>query len=786
MKMNHRILTILTIFFLFARHGYCVDEDPETKDLFTISGTLKDATTGEALIGATIYIKETQGGNITNVYGFYSISLPAGNYHLVYAYLGYNSIEKEISHSQNQVINLELSPASESIDEIVVTSQRKDANVREPQMGVEKLQSKTIKNVPVLMGETDLVKVVQLLPGVSPTSEGSSGFSVRGGNPDQNLILLDEASVYNAGHLMGFFSVFNNDAVKDVKLYKGDIPASNGGRLSSLLDIRMKDGNSKKFTGTGGIGTISSRLTLEGPIVQDKTSFIVSGRRTYVDLFLPLSSDEAIKDNRLYFYDFNAKVNHTINENNRIYLSGYFGRDVFKNDFSKMDFGNKTVTARWNHIFSPKLFSNFTLIGSQYDYALGTVDSGADSFEWESSLYDLSAKVDFDYYINPENTVEFGAQSIFREILPGLARGTDENSLYNEIKVPENRSLEHALYVQNTQKISDWLVLKYGLRWSIFQNIGAGTQYYYDENHEFTNSEHYKTGEVYNTYNGIEPRLGASFILNPTSSIKASYNRTYQYLHLASNSSSGTPLDVWFPSSPNVKPQKADQFSIGYFRNFSDNTIETSIEGFYKKMDNSIDFKDHPDLLLNEYLEGELRFGDAEAYGMEFMLRFNRPKWNGWISYTLSRVERTIPEINDGKSYLSPYDHTHDCSIVLNRKLSERTSLSANWVFYTGSPATYPVGRYEVGGDIIPLYSERNSERMPDYHRLDLSLTLSGKHKENRRWQGEWVFSVYNAYGRKNAWAINFVRDDDDPSITKAQKTYLFSIIPSVTYNFKF
>nr|WP_319401609.1 TonB-dependent receptor [uncultured Carboxylicivirga sp.] len=784
--MNHRIITILTIFLLFARHGYCVDEDPETKDLFTISGTLKDATTGEALIGATIYIKETQGGNITNVYGFYSISLPAGNYHLVYAYLGYNSVEKEISHFQNQVINLELSPASESIDEIVVTSQRKDANVREPQMGVEKLQSKTIKNVPVLMGETDLVKVIQLLPGVSPTSEGSSGFSVRGGNPDQNLILLDEASVYNAGHLMGFFSVFNNDAVKDVKLYKGDIPASNGGRLSSLLDIRMKDGNSKKFTGTGGIGTISSRLTLEGPIVQDKTSFIVSGRRTYVDLFLPLSSNEAIRDNRLYFYDFNAKVNHTINENNRIYLSGYFGRDVFKNDFSKMDFGNKTVTARWNHIFSPKLFSNFTLIGSQYDYALGTVDSGADSFEWESSLYDLSAKVDFDYYINPENTVEFGAQSIFREILPGLARGTDENSLYNEIKVPENRSLEHALYVQNTQKISDWLVLKYGLRWSIFQNIGAGTQYYYDENHEFINSEHFKTGEVYNTYNGIEPRLGASFILNPTSSIKASYNRTYQYLHLASNSSSGTPLDVWFPSSPNVKPQKADQFSIGYFRNFSDNTIETSIEGFYKKMDNSIDFKDHPDLLLNEYLEGELRFGDAEAYGMEFMLRFNRPKWNGWISYTLSRVERTIPEINDGKPYLSPYDHTHDCSIVLNRNLSERTSLSANWVFYTGSPATYPVGRYKVGGDIIPLYSERNSERMPDYHRLDLSLILSGKHKENRKWQGEWVFSVYNAYGRKNAWAINFVRDDDDPSITKAQKTYLFSIIPSVTYNFKF
>ncbi len=780
--------TLLFLFFvvLVVCRQARAEEDPVSKDLITISGSIKDATSGEALIGATVYVEETKSGNISNLYGFYSISLPAGSYHLVFAYLGYDAYETNIELSENQVINVELNPSSESIDEIVVTSERKDANVRDPQMGVEKLKGKTIKNVPVLMGETDLVKVIQLLPGVSPTSEGSSGFSVRGGNPDQNLILLDEASVYNAGHLMGFFSVFNNDAIKDVKLYKGDIPASNGGRLASLLDIRMKDGNSKKFSGTGGIGTISSRLTLEGPIANEKKSFVVSGRRTYVDLFLPFASDESVQDNKLYFYDFNAKVNHTINENNRIYLSGYFGRDVFKNDFSKMDFGNKTVTFRWNHIFSPKLFSNFTLIGSQYDYALGTVEGGADSFEWESNLYDLSAKLDFDYYINPKNTVEFGAQTIFREILPGLARGTGDNSLYNEIKVPENRSFEHALYAQNTQKISDWLVLKYGLRWSIFQNVGAGTQYYFNNNYEFTNSEEYRTGEVYNTYHGIEPRLGANFIINPTTSMKASYNRTFQYLHLASNSTSGTPLDVWFPSSPNVKPQKADQYSVGLFRNFNDNTIETSIEGYYKKMYNTIDFKDHPELLLNEYLEGELRFGEAEAYGVEMMLRLSRPKWNGWISYTLSRVERTVPEINGGKPYLSPYDHTHDCSIVLNRKLSKRTSLSANWVFYTGAPVTFPVGRYEVGGDIIPLYSERNAERMPDYHRLDLSLILSGKDKPNRKWRGEWVFSVYNAYGRKNAWAINFVRDDDNPTITKAQKTYLFSFIPSVTYNFKF
>nr|WP_321405338.1 TonB-dependent receptor [uncultured Carboxylicivirga sp.] len=782
--MINRILPFLLL-FLFTNTIFA-EEDPVVKDLITISGIIKDGKTGEALIGATVYVEETKGGNISNLYGFYSISLPAGNYHMVFAYLGYDPYKVEFTLSENRVMNVDLQPSSESIEEIVVTSEKKDANVREPQMGVEKLKSKTIKNVPVLMGETDLVKVIQLLPGVSPASEGSSGFSVRGGNPDQNLILLDEASVYNAGHLMGFFSVFNNDAIKDVKLYKGDIPASNGGRLASLLDIRMKDGNSKKFSGTGGIGTISSRLTLEGPIVEDKTSFIVSGRRTYVDLFLPLASDEAVRDNRLFFYDLNAKVNHTINENNRIYLSGYFGRDIFKNDFSKMDYGNKTVTFRWNHILSPKLFSNFTVIGSQYDYALGTVEGGADSFEWQSDLYDLSAKFDFDYYINPENTVEFGGQTIFREILPGLARGTDENSLYNEIKVPENRSLEHAIYAQNTQKVSDWLMLKYGLRWSLFHNIGAGTQFYYNENYEFTHQEKHGTGEVYNTYHGIEPRIGATFIVGQNSSIKASYNRTFQYLHLASNSTSGTPLDVWFPSSPNVKPQKADQFALGVFRNFKENTIETSIEGFYKKMDNSIDFKDHPDLLLNEYLEGELRFGEAEAYGLEMMLRFNRPKWNGWISYTLSRVERTVPEINGGKPYLSPYDHTHDCSIVLNRKLSERTSLSANWVFYTGAPVTFPVGRYVVGGDIVPLYSERNAERMPDYHRLDLSLTLAGKNKPNRKWQGEWVFSVYNAYGRKNAWTINFVRDEDDPNITKAQKTYLFSFIPSVTYNFKF
>lgn len=784
--MEKRIVCFLCFLMAVCSWQLKAEEDPSAKGLLTLSGHIKDANTGEMLIGATLFVEETKSGNISNLYGFYSMSLPAGTYNVTFAYLGYQAQKVEVNLTESKVLNINLAPQTESIDEIVVTSRRKDANIRDPQMGVEKLQGKAIKNVPVLMGETDLVKVIQLLPGVSPTSEGSSGFSVRGGNPDQNLILLDEANVYSAGHLMGFFSVFNNDAIKDVKLYKGDIPASNGGRLASVLDVRMKDGNSKKFSGTGGIGTISSRLTLEGPIASDKTSFIVSGRRTYVDMFLPLASDPQVRDNKLFFYDFNAKVNHTINENNRIFLSGYFGRDVFKNNFSKMDFGNRTFTFRWNHIYNPKLFSNFTVIGSKYDYALASTGGGANGFEWESNLYDLSAKLDFDFYLNPQHTIEFGAQSIFREILPGLARGKDENSLYNEIKVPQSRSLEHAIYASNIHKVSDWLVLKYGLRVSVFQNVGAGTQYAYDENYEVSDTTTYGTGDVYNTYVGLEPRLGASFILNPSTSIKASYNRTFQYLHLASNSTSGTPLDIWFPSSPNVKPQRADQFALGVFKNFKDNSIETSLEGFYKKMNNTIDFKDHPELLLNEYLEGELRFGDSQAYGLEAMVRFNGAKWNGWVSYTLSKVERTIAEINNGETYLSPYDHTHDCSIVLNRKVGKRGQISANWVFYTGAPVTFPVARYEVGGDIVPYYSKRNAERMPNYHRLDLAYTLSGKKKEGRKWHGEWVFSVYNAYGRKNAWAINFVRDEDNPTITKAQKTYLFSFIPSVTYNFKF
>ncbi len=785
-KLSGKLLIIC--FLLQVMMVVRAEGDPTIeKKLVTVSGHIKDANTGEVLIGATLFVEELSSGSITNLYGFYSMSVPPGEYNITYAYLGYQPQTQKVAMTKDVTLDIKLNPKSESIEEIVVSSKRKDANIRTPEMGVQKLQSATIKRVPVLMGETDLVKVIQLMPGVQAASEGSSGFSVRGGNPDQNLILLDEATVYNAGHLLGFFSVFNNDAVKDVKLYKGDIPASNGGRLSSLLDVRMKDGNNQTFSGTGGIGLISSRLTLEGPIGGEKTSFVISGRRTYADLFLPLSSDEAIRNNKLHFYDLNAKINHTINANNRLYLSGYFGRDVLKDKTNEMNYGNHTLTFRWNHIFSPRLFANATLIYSNYDYFLGG-DEGATSFEWKSNLQDLGIKLDFDWYLNPNNTIEFGEQTIYHNIQPGKAKGKGENALLSEIEVPESHSLEHAFYVSNIQKVTPKLTVKYGLRVSAFQNMGPTTRYYYDSTFEPIDDKEkkYKKGDFYKTYMGWEPRVGATFVVNPSTSVKSSYTRSYQYMHLASNSASGTPLDVWFASSPNVKPQISDQFSVGIFKNFRNNTIEASVETFYKNMQNTIDFKDQAELLLNKHLEGELRFGKSYAYGAEMLVKFNLSKWNGWVSYTLSRSERDIPDINNGNKYLSPYDRTHDCSIVLNRQLGERTSLSANWVYTTGTPATYPVARYEVGGDIVPYYSDRNADRMPDYHRLDLSLTVKDKPRDNRKWQGEWVFSVYNAYGRKNAWAINFKKDKDNPYKMQAEKTSLFSFVPSVTYNFKF
>lgn len=777
---------LMTACFSLALQAYSDGENDPLVKKYAINGHIKDASTGEDLIGATIFVKEIGSGTITNTYGFYSISLPQGTYNLVYSYIGYESLSRTIDLQKDILTDIELEPSKEMLKEVEVIARREDENVKAPEMGVVKMNSKAISTIPALMGEVDIIKAIQLLPGVQATSEGSSGFSVRGGSPDQNLILLDEAPVYNASHLLGFFSVFNNDAVKGVTLYKGDIPATYGGRLASVLDVTMRDGNNKKFAGVGGVGLISSRLTLEGPIIKDRTSFLVAGRRTYADLFLPLAKDPDVRDSKLYFYDLNAKVNHMIDENDRIYISGYLGKDIFKNPFAYMRLGNATATARWNHIFSSKLFSNIMFLYSRYDYTLGTEnENDPNSFLWDSELEDFSFKGDMTYYLDQNNTLQFGISSIYHAFSPGAITALGENSAFNNYALETSHALESGIYVSNEQKLAAKLNLRYGLRLSMFNNVGPYTLYEY-VNYEPVDSTVYGKGEIYKTYFGLEPRLGLSFLLNESTSLKANYARTNQYLQLAQNSTSGTPLDIWFSASPNVKPQVADQASIGLFKNFRKNIIETSMEVYYKKMTNTIDFKDHAFLFLNKYLEGELRIGTAHSYGIEFMLRIPQGKLNGWISYTYSRTFRDIPEINDGKEYPAPYDSPHSVDIVLNYEISRRIILAANWTYATGKPVTFPTGRAIIDGVIVPIYSDRNEYRMMDYHRLDIALTLRPKPKEIRKWYGEWVFSVYNAYNRHNAWAINFEQDPEDPYKTYATKTYLFGIIPSVTYNFNF
>lgn len=786
--MKKTIISCLAfLIILFGNIPVIADGNDGPKQKFTISGYIRDVENGEDLIGATVYVEELLNGSTSNVYGYYAFTLLPGTYTIKYSYVGYETQSFTIDLKANTTKNIELMAANQQLEEVVISSTALNENITRTEMSSINMDIKTIRKIPAFMGEVDIIKAIQLLPGVQTISEGSSGFSVRGGSMDQNLIQLDEAPIYNASHLMGFFSVFNNDAIKDVKLYKGDIPASSGGRLSSLLDVRMKDGNSKKaISGTGGIGTISSRLTLEGAIVKDKASFIVSGRRTYADLFLKLSSNPDLKDNTLYFYDFNGKANWKVNDNNRVYFSFYRGNDIFKNPDFGMGWGNQTFSLRWNHLFSKKLFSNFTAVYSHFDYHLGVPEGTANSFEWKAGMRDNGLKGDFVYYINSDNTLRFGASSVYHRFVPGKARGLGDNAFFDEFAVQNNNAIESGIYISNEQKIGSMVTIKYGLRYSYFANLGEATIYNYDGSYEKIDSTTYSSGTVFSPYSGLEPRLGINYMLNEYSSIKGSYSRTRQYVHLAQNSTAGTPLDVWFPSTPNVKPQIADQVAVGYFRNFLDNRIETSVEAYYKTVQNSIDFKDHAELLLNTEFEGELRFGDAKAYGVEFLMKYNIRKFNGWVSYTLSRTEKQIAEINSGKVYPAGYDKPHDIAVVVSYNPTERVSIGANWIYTTGSAVTFPTGKFEYAGQSTQIYSSRNGYRLPDYHRLDLSLTLRSKDKPGRRFHHEWNFSVYNAYGQKNPWVINFVQDPNNPNETYAEMTYLFSIIPAITFNFNF
>ncbi len=781
MKIKLLIILILLTGSLIAQEGSSVN-----KEKFTVSGYVKDAENGETLIGANIYISELEVGATTNIYGFYSLTVPSGKHKISFSYIGYSESVFEVDIEDDYTLEVELSAAANMITEVVISDKKLNDNITSNEMGIFRLDNKAINQIPVFMGESDLIKAVQLMPGVSIASEGSSSFIVRGGGADQNLILLDEATVYNPSHLMGFFSVFNSDAVKDVKLYKGDIPAANGGRLSSLLDVRMKDGNKKNFDANGGVGLISSRLTLEGPIVKDKASFIISGRRTYADLFFPLfkKRDSLLSQTTLYFYDLNAKINWDISSKDRIFLSSYLGKDVFKISGQDISWGNNTETFRWNHIYSPKLFSNLTLLFSDYSYQLAS-NSGTPKYEWTSNLRDYGLRYDFTAYPDSKNTLRFGITGTLHEFKPGNFNVTMEDTTF-DFKLHDSKALEYAGYVSNSQRIAGTLTLDYGLRYSFFSNVGAATVNTFDSNYVFVDTVRYGKNEFYNTYSGFEPRFSMTWVLNEQSSVKAAYNRTMQYVQLASNSSGGSPLDIWFPVSPNVKPQSGNQWNVGYFKNFEEPRLETSVELFYKQMKNQVDFKDYANLLLNDKMEGELRFGDAQAYGAEFLVRKNSGCLTGWISYTLSRSERKIDGINNNQTYLSNFDRTHNLSVVATYKFSDRLSVSANWIYISGVPVTLPIGRYYFGNTLIPVYSDRNEARLPDYHRMDVSITWKNKNRKNRRFNSEWNFSVYNVYNRKNPYSYYFETESSNPQVIKSYKMSMLPIVPSITYNFNF
>ena len=760
-RSRNRNISILFFVLLLAVSAGLHAQDKN----YTVSGNIRDAANGEDLIGASVMEDSLHRGAITNPYGYYSLSLPKGKHTLIISYLGYRRKEMTINLISDLRLNVNLETETKELAEVVVSAEGSNANVVKSEMSVEKLSAKTIKSAPALLGEVDVLKVIQLLPGVQATSEGSSGFSVRGGGYDQNLILLDDASVYSASHLMGFFSVFNNDAIKDVTLYKGDIPASFGGRLSSLLDIRTKDGNSQNYAVNGGIGLISSRLTAEGPL-GDKASAIVSFRRTYADLFLKLSKEDAQRKSSLYFYDMNMKVNYRIDDNNRIFLAGYFGRDKF--GFSNLvgiNFGNKTLTARWNHIFSPRLFSNFTLIGSWYDYYLMSQISDQLGQELKSGLGDYGLKADFNYVPNPSNNIKFGYNFTFHTFHPGDGGGIGSQSIIGKVSFPKQYAMENTLYITNETNIKNKLKLKYGLRYTDFENVDRGAIIHHQQQ--------------------FEPRTGLTFIIDDAQSIKASYSRTAQFIQLASNSTAGSPLDLWFPASSNVKPQKCDQFALGYFRNFASDKYEFSAEIYYKNMKDVVDFKDHAQLMMSDSIEQQLLFGRGYAYGLELMLRKTVGKFNGWISYSLSKSMRQVDGINQNKWYRSPYDKPINISSLLTYDLSSKWSVSASWVYGSGTPVTYPTGRFQIEGNYVPIYSGRNEYRYPAYHRLDLSATWKlsppGKH-----FRHELNFSLYNAYGRKNVWTILFRPEPDNPDMLYADKIYLFRFIPSVTWNFSF
>ncbi len=777
-----------------------------------LSGYVKDATTGEDLIGASIAVDNPKTGTVTNVYGFYSLFLPEGTYEIDFQYIGYQRVRKQVVLKGDQSLDVELQPITTQLEAAEVTAEKIDANVKSIEMSVAKLDVKEIEKVPQLLGETDIIRTLTLLPGVSTVGEGSNGFNVRGGGADQNLILLDEAPVYNSSHLFGFFSIFNADAVKDVKLYKGGIPAQYGGRLSSVVDVRQKEGNTKNFAAQGGIGLLSSRLLVEGPIVKDEASFMVAARRSYADVFLALSSDPAINQNTLYFYDLNTKLNWRVGEKDRLFLSGYFGRDVFGIDnLFGFDWGNGTGSLRWNHLFSKKLFANFTAIYSDYTYSIGSDDEENENsnFNLLSRIQDFHLEGEFNYYINPDNRIDFGFEAIYYRFSPGRV---EAGFLEDPLELEKEYALEPSLYISQELKLGQRTTVQYGLRYSSFYKLGAKTVYQYANpelplTEEVIDSTVYGRGEVvagFDGLQGLEPRLAINYLINENVSLKASYNRTRQYIQLISNTTTPTPVDLYRPAGEYIQPATVNQVALGYFQNFNDNMYEASVEVYYKDLDNIVDYRDGADLIFNENIETEiLRGGIGRAYGLEFLLRKRTGRLTGWLGYTLSRSERKLDgpsaaqDINLGDWYLANFDKPHDFSLVANYALTKKWDIGGIFVYQTGRPFTLPEGKYQFEEFTIPIYTKRNNGRITDYYRVDVSATYSPERKPNKRFYSSWSFGIYNLLARRNAYSIFFQPVANGQDITEAQENSFYdtqavrlaifgTMIPSVTWNFNF
>ncbi len=759
-----------------------------SQNKYTLSGTITDAESGEDLAGAVLSVQNTSYNTICNPYGFYSITIPEGNFSIEVQFVGYENQLLKVDLHYSHLINFRMKPVTYELENIEVRGKGSDHNVTSLGMGSLKINPKQTENIPVLFGERDLIKTMQLLPGIKQAGEGNAGFYVRGGGLDQNLILLDEAPIYNASHLLGFFSVFNSEAIRDAELLKGSIPAEYGGRVSSVLDIRMKEGNMKDYHTTGNVGLISSNLSFEGPIKEDVSSFMVSARRTYADLFLNFAPDKDLRETQLYFYDLNLKTNFKLNETNRLFISGYLGRDKFRmEDQFGFDWGSKTATIRLNHTFNEKLFSNSSFIFSNYSYQIDL--SGDNDVLLGSVIQDFNLKQDFSWYLNAKNTLKFGANLIFHKIVPGEVKASP-SSVYGTLAVRPRRALESAFYISNSQQVSERLKIYYGLRLALFSNVGPGDFYSFDSNGNFIKTNSYDQFKWVKTQGGPEPRLALNYLIDSNSAVKASYNRIYQFIHLLSNSTSSTPTDAWLPSSDNVNPQISDQWSVGYFRNSHRNVIESSVELYYKNLQNQIDYRNGADLVFNSTVEAELVFGRGWAYGAEFLFRKNDGKLTGWFGYTWAKTMRQFDLINQidqnskGLPFPARQDMRHDISVVAMYDIARKLKISATWVYNTGNAVTFPNGKYEVDGRIVGYYTQRNGYRMPDYHRLDIGLTWI--RKQSVKFESSWNFSVYNAYGRENAYFISFRQNKEDPEQTEAVQISLFKIIPSVSYKFKF